>query len=101
MGVGTVTGVMTLQNPCASQGFKDPQGCSQDPAKRVAARDEKTKGETTAVISTVGFIAGGAALTGALLVFLFSPSHRAPADVRTGGVTPELGAGWAGLHGSF
>jgi hypothetical protein len=52
--------------------------------------------DTLGAISTAGFIAGGAlALTGVLLVV------TAPKAVRTGAITPVIGAGYAGAQGRF
>lgn len=98
LGVGAVTGVMALSNDCATGG----RATARCPGSDQASKDAVSSGESTAAISTVGFIAGGAALTGAVLLYLTAPKAKATSSQESRArVVPELGAGWAGVRGTF
>lgn len=95
VGVGSVFGVMTLDNVCSGDGAKTPQ----------CTADEKARGDRTGMISNVSFAVGGAALIGGVVLLLTAPSSSPTAGSapprRRVAVTPELGAGWAGVRGTF
>jgi hypothetical protein len=89
VGVGAVTGVMTLGSGCAHDNKADaPAKCTDD---------EKQSGETTGMISTAAFIAGGALLLGGVVLYLTAPHAKTTGR----SVTPLIGAGFVGLHGAF
>jgi hypothetical protein len=53
-------------------------------------------------ISTVGFIVGGVGVAaGVVLLLTEGSSSKATATVGSVHVTPDLGAGFIGAHGSF
>jgi len=107
IGAGTVTGLMTLSNPCTKGAKeKDRSGCPNDQE----GRDKASQGETTGMISNVSFGVGGAALVAALVLYLTAPSGKADPAANAGGrghtrsavrVMPEIGTGWAGVRGVF
>jgi len=96
--VGTVTGVITLAS--------DDCKVANDPA---CTPDKRDALGTTAAISTASFIGAGVALAAGVVLVLTAPGGGAPAAPSTAqrarpqAVTfvPELGAGWAGVHGTF
>lgn len=92
LAVGGVLGVMTLVSKCTTtKRSADQDACP--PADRANA-------STIAALSTVGII-GGAALTATGLgIFLFGPKPSSSSSSRAW-VAPELGPGWAGVHGAF
>jgi len=96
VGVGAVTGILTLND--ASE-LKDR--CPQNPCPP----DNESLADsvnTLGTISTVGFIAGGAAIGAGVLWLLLQPS-----DPGEGGDAPEAtatllaGPGWLGVGGTF
>ena len=100
IGAGTVTGLMTLSNPCTSSAQReDPTGCPNT----AEGRDKTSQGETTGMISNVSFGVGGAALVAALVLYLTAPNTKVDVSTARSGVrvTPEIGTGWAGLRGVF
>jgi hypothetical protein len=98
IGVGTVTGLMTLSNACTKSSQKDnPDGCQQNDTGRELA----DRGRATAMISNISFAAGGAALLGALGVYLLAPSGKTSTTAMRPSVTPALGMGYAGVSGVF
>lgn len=109
IGAGTVTGLMTLSNPCTeSAKQKDPGGCPNN----AEGHDKTSQGETTGMISNISFGVGGAALVAALVLYLTAPSGRpdSTATLASGSrkgarsglrVTPEIGTSWAGIRGAF
>ena len=100
VGAGTVTGLMTLSNPCTTSGKReDPLGCPNNQE----GRDKTSEGETTGMISNISFGVGGAALVAALVLYLTAPSGKADATAARRGirVTPEIGTGFAGVRGVF
>ncbi|MDF2695966.1 MAG: hypothetical protein K0S65_4349, partial [Labilithrix sp.] len=102
LGVGAVTGFITLGNDCSKSG-KDENRCPQDPAERQAEED---RGKTTGMISNISLGVGAAALVAGAILYFTAPSGTSSATVGTGTrtqlrMTPQIGAGWAGLHGVF
>jgi hypothetical protein len=104
LGVGSVFGLQTLSNACT-----DGQPTQGNAGKPSCTPDERDAASEKGTISTVAFVAGGALVAAGLVLWLTAPSgHSAP---RAGGparraraglrIVPELGAGWAGLHGTF
>lgn len=105
VGLGAVTGWMTLQNDCASHG-RSTDACpgGTDPLLRKKSQDKVDQAQTTGLVSTLAFIGGGAALAGALILYVTAPSNKpkeAPETEARRRITPELGAGWAGVSGTF
>lgn len=85
LGAGAVFGVMTLSSPCSNE--NDP---SCTPSERSSA-------SSNGAVATVAFIAGGAALATGAVLFFTAPRSSS----RTARIVPELGVGWAGVHGTF
>jgi hypothetical protein len=63
-----------------------------------SAQDNVTSGRTTATISTIGFVVGGAGLAAAAVGYFVLSKPRATSGLT---VAPFLTAGGAGLDGSF
>jgi hypothetical protein len=103
LGAGAVTGLLTLSNDCSSSG-KNENRCPQDPAEREAVED---RGKTTGMISNVTLGVGAAALLAGVILYLTAPNGASSATVaataaqRRPWMSPQIGAGWAGLHGEF
>jgi hypothetical protein len=97
VGVGAVFGLMTFTSGCSSLSSGD---CAL--AEREDASDKS-------VVSTVAFATGGVLVVAGLALWLTAPSARASATAlrretrpaRNHRVVPEIGAGWAGLRGTF
>lgn len=90
-----VAGVMTLTNDCAALG--DSAKCVKDPEGK--GQEEKDRGDTTALIATIGgivMVAGGAA--GAFLWFTSPKEKSEKSGVQ---VKPQVGLGYAGVTGRF
>lgn len=93
LGVGTVFGLMTLSAKGeVDRGVRDcASPCAE--STKASVRDTYDKATTSATVSTIGFLAGGAAATGAIVLYLTAPSS----SVETTGtvrVSP-----WAGRDG--
>lgn len=90
---GSVTGVMAL-----SRASKVDAACGGKTTCPTSAKADVTAGRTLGTVSTISYIIGGAGV--ALGVYgLLKPVKITP---RAGLVVhPEIGAGWAGLSGSF
>lgn len=89
LAVGSVLGVMTLGSDCIAS-KRTPTTCDST---------ERAGSSTIAALSTVGII-GGAALTATGLgIFLFGPKPSSSSS--RAWLTPDLGPGWAGVHGAF
>jgi hypothetical protein len=96
LAVGAVTGILaigkhsTLSTECTSAGC--PAG---------AAQNDLSSYHSMALISTVGFIAGGALAAGGAIL-LFTAPHGTSAAPATGArVTPYVGLGSVGAVGTF
>ena len=90
---GSITGLMAL-----SRASKVDAACGGKLVCPPSAKADVTAGRTLGTVSTIAFIVGGAGV--ALGVYgLLKPVKTSP---RAGLVVhPEIGAGWAGLTGSF
>lgn len=91
-----VFGAITYSSPCSGG-----KPCLQS---------DKDSAEGTSTIATVSFVVAAAGIIGGAILVLTAPSSssssavpRVPSSPRTARlkVVPELGAGWAGLSGSF
>jgi hypothetical protein len=94
--VMSVAGIMTLTNDCASLG--DNSKC----VKNDQGIAEKDRGDTTALIATIGgivMLAGGAA--GALLWLTAPTPKETEAKTSRIDLRPQLGPGYAGVTGRF
>lgn len=92
--VGAVSGAMvmsqhkTLVNECPDG------GCSSDLHGTLESYRAK------ALVSTIGFIGGGALLAGGVGLYFFGPQPSAT-GAASGSVTPVIGLGTVGVSGSF
>jgi hypothetical protein len=93
--VGSIFGGVALSKKST---LDQPGVCSPKSNCNPTAQDDIDAMNTAATVSTVGFIAGGAALATGLIVLLTSKSSS---DVRTGKVSPFVGAREVGLRGAF
>ncbi|MEO7109778.1 MAG: hypothetical protein ABI183_05030 [Polyangiaceae bacterium] len=98
VGVGTVTGILalgkksTLDNVCGAS----KTGCPS------SSQSDIDSAKTMGTISTVGFIVGGVGVAaGIVLLLTEGSSSNATATVGSVRVSPDLGAGFVGAHGSF
>jgi len=90
-----VAGIMTLTNDCASLG--DNSKC----LKNDEGFAEKDRGDTTALIATIG---GGVMIVGAAAgtyLWLTAPKEPEKASRARPWVSPQIGLGYAGLSGRF
>lgn len=86
--VGSVLGVMTLSKAAVTK-----DGCPEmDPACLQGWRDAYDEGQTTGLISTIGFGVGVAGLGAGVALLLLSRSSGAPAQGRQVWVAPQVGA---------
>jgi hypothetical protein len=101
--VGTITGISTLQNQCA--GNKCPLA-TRKPAEEEAIDSANTSG----AISTVSFVLAVLGVGGGLALVFTAPTasgttaidRSTPMPRKTGvAISPQIGAGWAGLSGTF
>lgn len=82
-------------------------GCrNSDPrAAQIASLDDDARGAQT--LGTIGFVAGGLGIAGAVVLFLLEPSSQEQAKRRPGpapsraAITPWIGPATAGLSGRF
>ena len=96
--VGIVEGALTFGSPCAGAPKK---GCSTQ---------EHDSATSTATIANLAFVLGGVGIIGGGALVLTAPSGSKSAGTERGlvkprsagvAVTPRIGAGWAGLSGTF
>jgi hypothetical protein len=105
VGLGTVFGLQAMFNKC-TDGEKTPGQKGDDPTCTQSQHDDASR---KGAIATIGFIAGGAALVAAVVLWATAPRAKASATAMIGRsnttdrlrVIPEIGAGWAGLSGVF
>jgi hypothetical protein len=103
LAVGAVTGVMSLGSDCALQDGK------RDYAKCPANSEKRNDASTISAISTISLPVGIVAVAAGLGILLFGPSPKSTATVgrvptaasHAIRMTPEVGAGWAGVRGVF
>jgi hypothetical protein len=95
--VGTITGLSTLSSPCGEK--PTPMECTDE--KRDSALTNGTISDVSFVVAVLG-VGGGLFL---LFTAPTAPSTAAPAAATSRRpaveITPRLGAGWAGLSGTF
>lgn len=86
--VGGVAGVLALEGRAEARRL-----CPEDPfafrCPTVAGSDAWNEARSAGTISTVGFVAGGALLAGAAMLWLLAPSPRARAGVTASGLRLE------------
>lgn len=90
--VGSVFGMKTFNSPCNRAELKpgDPA-----PAGRPScSEDQRDQASTDGAFSTIGFVAGGVLLGGAVVLWITAPSRGPSAQV-------TVGPRWAGLSGTF
>ena len=98
LGVGTVFGLKAMSNWSDAKDKCTPDGCPDDAIEQ--GRDVKTDG----AISTVGFVAGGAALVGAGILWFTAPRSTHPAQARwqvVPSADPRSGSAWLTAQGTF
>jgi len=97
LGVGGVTGVLAL-------GKKSSLDTACGPTKNcpTSSQSDLDSAKTMGTISTIGFIVGGVGVAaGIVLLLTEGSSSSATATVGKATVTPDLGAGYIGAHGTF
>jgi tetratricopeptide (TPR) repeat protein len=92
--VGTVFGLKTMLGSCAD-GARKADGSGECLAA------DRNDASTQAAIATVGFIAGGALLAGAVVVWVLAPSGAKTGALVKPSITASVGPSWAGLQGRF
>jgi hypothetical protein len=93
IGLGTFFGIQTLNSPCVKA---SSESCTHEFPKRADQMNENDKASTSATLSTISFIAGGAAIvTGIALVL------TAPKASREASIVPWVGPASAGVRGTF
>lgn len=98
VGVGTVTGILALSKKSSLDTACGPSktGCPS------SSQSDIDSAKTMGTISTVGFIVGGVGVAaGVVLLLTEGSSSSASATVGSVHVTPDIGAGFVGAHGSF
>jgi len=93
IGVGTVAGLVV-----GGKSSDLSSNCRGDGSCPRSQESTLSSAETMAAVSTVGFIVGAAGVAAGVILLLTGPSGKASAQ-RT--VRPLLGAGFAGLDGTF
>lgn len=92
--LGGVTGVLAIgkHNELDAQCDTSARLCQS------TANDVLASFHTFSTVSTVGFIAGGAAVAAGVVLVVTAPRAKPPAEVS---ITPRLGPGYIGVHGTF
>ena len=97
IGVGAVTGVLALSKKSSLDG-----ACNTSKVCPSTSQSDLDSAKTMGTISTVGFIAGGVFVVAGVVLFLTEgSSSSASAQVGSVRVSPDLGAGYVGAHGTF
>jgi hypothetical protein len=91
---GAVFGAMTMSS--ASQQKSDCASATNCPNPGQAASDH-SRGDTTATLSTVGFIAGGALLAAGAVLYLTAPRSKESSATTALAVVPSVAPGGGGL----
>jgi serine/threonine-protein kinase len=94
VGVGTFFGLKTMLGSCAD-GARKADGSGE------CLAGDRNDASTQAAISTIGFIAGGALLAGAVVVWILAPSGSKSGALVRPSITASVGPSWAGLQGRF
>lgn len=101
--VGIIEGILTLSSPCAGKKVE------KDAKEGQCSSAEADSATTTGAISTVAVAVAVVGIGGGGVLLLTAPSASAP-QPKAGSVassqarivvTPRIGAGWAGLSGTF
>ncbi len=98
VGVGAVTGVLALGKKSSLDTACGPSktGCPS------TSQSDIDSAKTFGTVSTIGFIVGGVGVAaGIVLLLTEGSSSNATATVGSVHVTPDIGAGFVGAHGSF
>jgi len=90
LAAGAVLGVITLGSDCTPA--KRAQGFCRSSSDRASA-------STIAMFSGIGIAAGGVLTATGLGILFFGP--KPAKSSRDAWVAPDLGPGWAGVHGAF
>lgn len=94
--IGGIAGITAMGSECANHAVCTP--------------DKAEDAQGTARIADIGLIAGGIAVAGGALLYFLAPkgsssstrgARSTPASGSGARIVPSLGAGWAGVHGSF
>lgn len=95
LGLGAVFGIVASST---ASGAEDDAALCPNKQCTPAGREEIDSAETSATVSTVGFIVGGAALAAGVVLVVMS-FQGGSAEANTGGLTlvPTVGAGEGGL----
>jgi hypothetical protein len=101
--IGAVTGGLTLAKKSAITGNCN---LTTKVCNNATGKDAATSAQTTGLVSTIGFVAGGVALAGGVVIIATAPKGGAPKD---GALAPSLTAAWSvtpgggslGLRGAF
>lgn len=98
VGVGAVTGYLAL-----SKKSDLDKACTPGKVCPSTSQSDLDSAKTMGTISTIGFIAGGVGLAAGVVLFLTEGSGSSTASAQVGSVrvTPDVGAGYVGAHGSF
>lgn len=91
--VGSVFGIKTVSGPCAD----GPEADGHEPC----SKEQRSQASTDAALSTAAFIAGGALLTGAVVVWILAPSGGKTGALAPASITAKVGPTWAGVGGTF
>ncbi|MGH7283165.1 MAG: hypothetical protein ACRELY_16690 [Polyangiaceae bacterium] len=96
IGVGSVTGILALSKKSSLDG-----ACNPSKVCPSTSQSDLDSAKTMGTISTIGFIAGGVFVVAGVVLFLTEGSSSSSVQVGNVRVTPDLGAGYVGAHGSF
>jgi hypothetical protein len=94
IGVGTVTGLIV-----GSKSSDLSSNCRGDGGCPSSQESTLSSAETMATVSTIGFIVGGVGVAAGVVLLLTGGASKSAA--RQPGVRPLIGAGYAGLDGTF
>lgn len=93
IGLGSFFGIQTLNNPCVKA---SSDSCTSQFKARSDQLSENDKASSSATISTIAFIAGGASVVTGIALILTAPKGSKEASL-----VPWLGPGSAGVRGVF
>jgi hypothetical protein len=92
--LGSVTGVLAIRK----HDELDAQCDTNTRLCQANANDALASFHTFSTVSTVGFIVGGAAVAGGVVLLVTAPRAKPPAEVS---IAPRLGVGYIGVEGTF
>lgn len=91
--VGGIFGMKTILGACNDgKALEGGQPCSAE------ARNDASN---EAAVSTIGFVAGGVLLGGAVALWLTAPNKKTSGGLLPRSITAHVGPTWAGLRGTF